>query len=128
MKDFCKFIVSVCKCLRLFAPLPPTQMSKLMITLIYFTQNILREDAKNTLRGGRAHNTAVFGRKYVLPHFLSPKYMYILPQFFLCLSILPPFFCFSKYPRPIHILISSTLPSELSPYVCDLPHFKDCNP
>ena len=62
--------------------------------------------------GGCAHNAAAFGRKCALPHFFLP------------LSILPPFFCISKYPPSIHLLVSSTLPPQLSPYVCDLPLFK----
>ena len=31
----------------------------------------IREGAKNTLRGGGAHNAAAFGRKCVLPPFFS---------------------------------------------------------
>ena len=43
--------------------------------IFYPINNMLREGAKNTLRGGGVHNEAAFGRKCVLPPFFSsPKY------------------------------------------------------
>merc|ERR1711984_39976 len=47
---------------------------------------------------------------------------------FACESVLLPFFSSPKYPPPIQILISSILPSELSPYVCDLLPFQRLQP
>ena len=84
----------------------------------------------NNILPPRATNTA-WDRSFPSSHpqcRSSPIFLHIstLQPFFLRLSILSLFFCFSNCPPTIHLFISSTFPHCLVHTYVTFPHLKDC--